>query len=79
MARPLAAVADGAADRIAALQAAFDATMKDPQYLADARKIGLDTNWVAGKDIARMVRQIQETPQPVVDRLRQLLARASKK
>jgi tripartite-type tricarboxylate transporter receptor subunit TctC len=79
LARPLAVIADGAADRIAALQAAFAATMQDPQYLADARKMGLDTNWVAGKDMARMVRQIQDTPQPVIDRLSELLARAGKK
>ena len=52
---------------------------KDPQYLADARKMGLDTNWVGGAGMAQLVRQIQETPQPIVDRLRGLLAQASKK
>ncbi|MCC6887564.1 MAG: hypothetical protein IT536_03435 [Hyphomicrobiales bacterium] len=78
MARPLAVVTE-AADRIAALQTAFAATMADPQYLADARKLGLDTNWIGGSELAAMVRQIEATPQPVVDRLRELLARAGAK
>jgi hypothetical protein len=66
-------------ERAAALEAAFEATMKDPQYLADATKIGLGTNWVGATGMAQLVRQIQETPQPVVDRLRGLIAQASKK
>jgi tripartite-type tricarboxylate transporter receptor subunit TctC len=78
MARPLAVVAEEA-DRVAMLQTAFEATMKDPQYLADAKKIGLDTNWIGGRELTGLVRQVQETPQPVVDRLRDLLKRAAAK
>lgn len=76
MARPLAVVTE-AADRVAALQAAFAATMADPQYLGDAKKLGLDTNWIGGRALTDMVRQVEATPQPVVDRLRDLLARAT--
>jgi tripartite-type tricarboxylate transporter receptor subunit TctC len=79
MARPLVAPPEVPPDRIAALQSAFDATMKDAQYLDDARRIGLDVNWLGGADLTRLVAQIQETPQPVVDRLRELLARAGVK
>ena len=39
MARPFAAPPGIPADRKAALVAAFDATMKDPEYLADAEKL----------------------------------------
>ena len=49
--------------------------MKDEQYLADAKRIGLDTNWLGG-DGTRLVAQMQDTPQPVVDHLRELLASA---
>jgi len=77
MARPLAVVTD-AADRVAALQAAFAATMGDAQYLSDAKKVGLDTNWIGGPALTEMVRQVDATPQPVVDRLRDLVARAAK-
>ena len=78
MARPLAVVTD-AADRVAALQAAFAATMQDAQYLSDAKKVGLDTNWIGGRELTDMVRQVDATPQPVVDRLRELLARSAVK
>jgi tripartite-type tricarboxylate transporter receptor subunit TctC len=79
MARPLIIPPDVPAERTAALQAAFEATMKDPQYLDEAKRIGLDTNWLGGGDLAEIIRQIEETPQPVVDRLRGLLARANAK
>jgi tripartite-type tricarboxylate transporter receptor subunit TctC len=78
MARPLAVVTD-ASDRVAALQAAFAATMKDAKYLSDAKKLGLDTNWIGGAELTEMVRQIEATPQPVVERMRELLGRASGK
>jgi tripartite-type tricarboxylate transporter receptor subunit TctC len=74
MARPLFAPPDVPADRLAALRAAFDATMKDPQYLEEARRIGLDVNPLGGEGIAALIREVQATPQPVVDRLRELLA-----
>src|SRR5215208_5054824 len=79
MARPLVAPPDIPPDRIAVLNDAFEATMKDPQYLADAARIGLDTNWLGSTGLKGLVQQIQETPQPVVDRLRELLARAGVK
>jgi tripartite-type tricarboxylate transporter receptor subunit TctC len=79
MARPLLVPPDVPAERTAALQAAFEATMRDPLYLNDARRIGLDTNWLGSRALAEQARQIQDTPQSVVDRLRDLLARASSK
>ena len=79
MARPLVAPPDVPAERLAALRDAFDATMKDPQYLEEARRIGLDVNPLDGEGIAALIRQVQATPQDVVDRLRELLAGASKR
>jgi hypothetical protein len=78
MARPLAVITD-AADRVAGLQAAFAATMQDARYLSDAKKVGLDTNWIGGRELTDMVRQVDATPQAVVDRLRELLARSGPK
>ena len=49
MARPFAAPPGIPAERKAALIAAFDATMKDPEYLADAKKLDIDVNPVSGK------------------------------
>jgi tripartite-type tricarboxylate transporter receptor subunit TctC len=79
MARPLFTPPDVPAERIAALQAAFEATMQDEQYLRDARKIGLDTNWLGSRELTAQARQVMDTPQPVVDRLRELLAIAGVK
>jgi tripartite-type tricarboxylate transporter receptor subunit TctC len=79
MARPLFLPPDVPAERAAALQEAFAATMKDPLYLDEARRIGLETNWLGAKEIADRVHEINETPQSVVDRLRALLARAGVK
>jgi tripartite-type tricarboxylate transporter receptor subunit TctC len=76
MARPLIIPPNVPAERTAALQAAFEATMRDPQYLDEAKRIGLDTNWLGAGDMAEIMRQIEETPQPVVDQLRALLSRA---
>ena len=54
--------------------------MKDPQYLEEAQHIGLDTNWLGAQGYRRPhSRQIKETPQAVVDRLRHLLAVAGAK
>ncbi len=79
MARPLLIPPDVPPERTAALQSAFAATMQDPAYLAEAKRIGLETNWLGAKEMAAQVRQIEETPQSVVDRLRELLAQAAKK
>jgi tripartite-type tricarboxylate transporter receptor subunit TctC len=76
MARPLVAPPDVPPERVAALRAAFDAAMKDPQYLEDARRIGLDVNPLGGGEITKLVQQVQATPQDVVDRLRELIASA---
>jgi hypothetical protein len=67
------------AERATALQAAFAATMTDSLYIEEAWRIGLETNWLGAKEIAVRVREINETPQSVVDRLRDLLARAGVK
>jgi len=79
MARPLLIPPDVPAERTAALQAAFAATMQDPVYLDEAKRIGLDTNWLGAQDMAAQMRQIEQTPEDVIDRLGKLLAPASKK
>jgi len=79
LARPVVLPPDVPSDRVVALQSAFEATMQDPAYLEEARRIRLDTNWLGSRDITAQIRQIQETPQAIVDRLRELLARAGVK
>ena len=51
MAYPYVAPPEVPADRLAALRQAFDATMKDPEFLADARQQNLDIDPVGGDEI----------------------------
>lgn len=76
MARPLAFPPDVQQDRVDAMRKAFDDTMTDPAFLADAQKIGLQVSPMRGVEIQKLVDEIQSTPQPIVDRLRALLGAA---
>ena len=66
MARPFAAPPGIPADRKAALVAAFDATMKDPEYLADAKKLEIDVNPVSGKALDTLLAELYATPRDVM-------------
>ena len=66
MARPFAAPPGIPADRKAALIAAFDATMKDPEYLADAKKLDIDVNPVSGKALDELLAELYATPKDVL-------------
>ena len=66
MARPFAAPPGIPADRKAALVAAFDATMKDPEYLADAKKLDIDVNPVSGKELDDLLAELYATPKDVL-------------
>jgi tripartite-type tricarboxylate transporter receptor subunit TctC len=79
MARPILIPPGVPTERVAALQAAFEATMTDPLYLDDAERIGLDTNWLGAKALADQAQAIADTPQAVVDHLHDLLASAGVK
>ena len=60
-------------ERVTALRNAFDSTMKDPLYVAEATRIGLEVNPLDGAAVTRLVGEIQATPEPVMSRLRELL------
>jgi tripartite-type tricarboxylate transporter receptor subunit TctC len=75
MARPLALPPGVPAERVAAIRAAFDATMKDPEFLAEARQLKLDIDPTGGEAMQIAVKQIDTIPQATIDRLRGLLKR----
>jgi tripartite-type tricarboxylate transporter receptor subunit TctC len=68
MARPFAAPPGIPAERKAVLVKAFDETMKDPDYLADAKKLDLDVNPVSGKELDELLAELYATPKDVVKR-----------
>jgi tripartite-type tricarboxylate transporter receptor subunit TctC len=66
MARPFAAPPGIPADRAAALRAAFDATMADPQFIDEARAAGLEVNPVSGAAIEKLIAETYATPADVI-------------
>jgi tripartite-type tricarboxylate transporter receptor subunit TctC len=54
------------------MRRAFDATMKDPSFLADADKSRLELDPVTGEDMDEMIRRAFETPKPLIQRAMEL-------
>jgi tripartite-type tricarboxylate transporter receptor subunit TctC len=67
------------ADRVAALRAAFDATMKDPAFIAQAKKQNFDLDPVSGAAMQKIVADIVASPKPVTDRLNAILGETKDK
>jgi hypothetical protein len=61
------------ADRAKALQDAFLAAHKDPGYLADAEKLGIDVGPIGGKEILGLIDRIAKTPLDQLKRIEQLV------
>lgn len=76
--RPIFTTPDVPADRLAALRAAFDATMKDAAFLAEAKRLNYDLNPVSGVALQRIVNEIVDTPKPVMAKLTGILAELHK-
>jgi tripartite-type tricarboxylate transporter receptor subunit TctC len=68
MARPFLAPPGIPADRKQALRAAFDQTMKDPQFLADVEKAGLYVHPMTGGDIDVLLRDLYASPKELSEK-----------
>jgi tripartite-type tricarboxylate transporter receptor subunit TctC len=66
IARPFAAPPGVPAERARALRDAFDATMKDPEFLAEAKKLSLDVEPVSGAEVAALIREVYASPPEAV-------------
>jgi tripartite-type tricarboxylate transporter receptor subunit TctC len=51
---------------VAAMRKAFDETMKDPAFIADAKKSRLEIDPVSGEEMAELVKAAFETPKPLI-------------
>ncbi|MDE2476684.1 MAG: hypothetical protein KGO48_16640, partial [Alphaproteobacteria bacterium] len=63
-------------DRINLLRRAFDATMKDAEFLADARRLRLEITPGRGEDVQRSVHQVLETPKDIIRQTEAMMATA---
>lgn len=68
--RAMAAPPGTPAARIETLRKGFDATVKDPEFLADAEKLKLDISPISGANTAAVVEKFYATPPDVVKKVR---------
>jgi tripartite-type tricarboxylate transporter receptor subunit TctC len=58
------------AERVTAIRRAFDATMKDKEFLAEADKLKIEVDPLSGEQVAELISQIYRTPADTVARVR---------
>jgi len=64
--RPFAAPPETPPDRVAALREAFDGTLTDPAFIAEAQKTRLEIDPLTGQQIAKMLAKAYAAPKPIV-------------
>jgi tripartite-type tricarboxylate transporter receptor subunit TctC len=68
-ARPFVAPPDVPKDRVAALRSAFNQTLADPDYLAEAKKSRMQVELVTGETMDILLHRLYSAPREVVDRV----------
>jgi tripartite-type tricarboxylate transporter receptor subunit TctC len=73
MGRPFFAPPEVPADRVKALREAFEKTLKDPAYLAEAERMGIEVQHRGGEHIHRLLEGIYATPKDVIERAQEVV------
>jgi len=76
--RPLVAPPGIPEDRKQALRAAYDATLADPDYIAEATMRSLEVNPVKGAEIDKMLAELYATPPEVIAEVKAIIAEGAK-
>ncbi len=71
--RPLVAPPGVPKARVDALRKAFIATMSDAKFKADIKKRRMLNDWRSGKEVQKIVAQMLATPQPLINKTRDVL------
>jgi tripartite-type tricarboxylate transporter receptor subunit TctC len=58
------------AERLAALRTAFDAMIKDAEFLAEAKKLRVDIEPLTGAELQKIVSVVQSVPADVVEKIK---------
>jgi tripartite-type tricarboxylate transporter receptor subunit TctC len=58
------------ADRLETLRRAFDATVRDPEFLADAARTRLTVNPITGEELQKLVTEVTNLPPALLDKVR---------
>jgi tripartite-type tricarboxylate transporter receptor subunit TctC len=61
------------ADRVAALRQAFAATMKDPEFIAEATRMKMDLSIASGEEAQAVAASVVDTPPEIVARAKAIL------
>src|SRR6266567_1601567 len=72
MGRPFAMPPGVPTDRVGMMRRAFDETLKDPGFLAEAAKLQLEIDPLSGNEIAELLNRAYSAPKPIVARAAQL-------
>jgi len=75
---PFLAPPDVPADRVQVLRQAFDATMKDAEYLAEVKQRRLDINPMTGAQIDKLVGELYQTPPDVIATTKSVIAEGAR-
>jgi tripartite-type tricarboxylate transporter receptor subunit TctC len=67
-----------APERVTYMRRAFDATVKDAAYLADADRAKIDVDPITGERVNELVEKAMQTPADVVKRVREALESGGK-
>jgi tripartite-type tricarboxylate transporter receptor subunit TctC len=71
--RPMMGTPGIPADRVKILRDAFNATVKDPEFLADIDKRQFDLDPVPGEELEKIVKDVMSQPPDIVARMKKLL------
>lgn len=73
LSRPFAAPPDVPPERAQALQTAFLAVHRDPQFLEEAARLKIDVSPISGEEVLNAIERIANAPAELVDYVRRLL------
>jgi tripartite-type tricarboxylate transporter receptor subunit TctC len=76
--RPIFTTPDVPADRVKALRDAFDATVKDPAFIDEAKKAQMEVDPVSGEELQKVVTEIVTAPENVRKRLAEFIVEEKK-
>ncbi len=71
--RPFAAPPGIPPDRKAALRGAFDATMKDKEFISETTKVNLEVSPIPGAEIDRLLAAIYALPPELIEKAKQVM------